>query len=276
MKGMNLYQARQFAVRAGVTVRALHHYDRLGLLKPSGRTSAGYRLYAESDLARLQQIVTLKFIGFSLKQIRDLLHRKTFDLPVMLRLQRKMIEEKRNRLDLAIQAIQRAEQVMFLRHQGVTSPGSRRRARDPGSEDDWEVFRKIIEVINMQQNTEWMKNYYSEAALADLAERGKQWTPEMLRQVEQDWATLIRDVEAANAAGENPASDHAQALATRWQKLLAGFTGNNPEVQAGLKRLYADQQTGPPASGSLTVMKLAPSSERRWKRARRSSLNDER
>jgi len=245
VKGTNLYQARQFALRAGVTIRALHHYDRLGLLKPSGHTSAGYRLYAESDLARLQQIVTLKFIGFSLKQIRDLLHRKAFDLPVMLRLQRKIIEEKRNRLDLAIQALGRAEQAVFLRHKGATLPGSRRWAREPGPEDDWEVFRKIIEVINMQQNTEWTKKYYSEAALADLAERGKQWTPEMLRQVEQDWAVLIQEVEAALAAGENPASDHAQALAARWQKLLAGFTGGNPEVQAGLKHLYADQQNWP-------------------------------
>jgi MerR family transcriptional regulator, thiopeptide resistance regulator len=245
VKGMNLYQARQFAVRAGVTVRALHHYDRLGLLKPSGRTNAGYRLYAESDLARLQQIVTLKFIGFSLKQIRDLLNRPAFDLPAMLRLQRKIIEEKRSRLDLAIQAIERAEQTVFLRHKTATWPYSRRRARDRASENDWEVFRKIIEVINMQQNTEWTKKYYSEEALADLAERGKQWSPEMLRQVEQDWATLLQEVEAALAAGESPASDHAQALAARWQKLLAGFTGGNPEVKAGLKRLYSDQQNWP-------------------------------
>jgi hypothetical protein len=61
------YQAQQFATRAGVTVRTLHHYDRLGLLKPSAYTGSGYRLYRESDLARLQQIVTLKFIGFSLQ-----------------------------------------------------------------------------------------------------------------------------------------------------------------------------------------------------------------
>jgi DNA-binding transcriptional MerR regulator len=241
---MNLYQARQFAVRAGVTVRAIHHYDRLGLLKPSGRTRAGYRLYAESDVARLQQIVTLKFIGFSLKQIKDLLNGKAFDLPAMLRLQRKIIEEKRSRLDLAIQAIGRAEQVVSL-CQEATKLGSHRRVGDPVAEDDWEVFRKIIEVINMQQDTEWTKKYYSEAALADLAERGKRWTPEMLRQVEQDWATLIQEVEAALAAGESPASDHAQALAARWQKLLSGFTGGNPEVQAGLKRLYGDQQNLP-------------------------------
>jgi len=54
-------------------VRTLHHYDRLGLLKPSGHTEAGYRLYGERDFARLQQIVVLKFIGFPLKQIKNVL-----------------------------------------------------------------------------------------------------------------------------------------------------------------------------------------------------------
>jgi hypothetical protein len=163
----------------------------------------------------------------------------------MLRLQPKIMEEKRSRLDLAIRAIERAEQASFLGHQEAASLGSRRRTCDPASKGGWEVFRKIIKVISMRQDTEWTKKYYSEAALADLAERGKQWSPEMLRQVERDWADLIREVEAAHAAGENPASEHAQALAARWQKLLAGFTGGNPEVQAGLKRLYADQPNWP-------------------------------
>jgi DNA-binding transcriptional MerR regulator len=69
------YQPHEFARRAGVTVRALHHYDRLGLLEPSGRTSAGYRLYSDRDLVRLEQIVSLKFIGFPLNQISSELSR---------------------------------------------------------------------------------------------------------------------------------------------------------------------------------------------------------
>ena len=51
------YQAQEFAQRAGVTVRALHHYDRLGLLSPNGRTAGGYRLYVDRDLVRLEQIL---------------------------------------------------------------------------------------------------------------------------------------------------------------------------------------------------------------------------
>ena len=79
------YLPHEFAKRAAVTIRALHHYDRLGLLKPSGRTASGYRVYSDRDFARLEQIVALKFIGFPLSQIRELLHRKDTGLSSELR-----------------------------------------------------------------------------------------------------------------------------------------------------------------------------------------------
>ena len=69
-----MLQAQQFAELAGVTVRTLHHYDRLGLLR-ARRTEAGYRVYRESDLERLEQIVALKFVGLPLKRIKTLLDR---------------------------------------------------------------------------------------------------------------------------------------------------------------------------------------------------------
>lgn len=63
------YHTREFAQLAGVTARALHHYDRLGLLKPK-RTPAGYRAYSAHDFEKLEQIIALKFIGVPLKKIR--------------------------------------------------------------------------------------------------------------------------------------------------------------------------------------------------------------
>ena len=91
-------KAREFAELAGVTVRMLHHYDRIGLLRPR-RSPAGYRIYREADLPRLEQIVALKFLGMPLKQIRGLLDRDGRDLPGALRSQRAALEEKRRMLD---------------------------------------------------------------------------------------------------------------------------------------------------------------------------------
>lgn len=58
---------------AGVSVRTLHHYDEIGLLKPAGQSAAGYRLYSQEDLERLQQILFFRELGFSLKEIRAIL-----------------------------------------------------------------------------------------------------------------------------------------------------------------------------------------------------------
>ncbi|XXF76226.1 MerR family transcriptional regulator [Myxococcaceae bacterium GXIMD 01537] len=59
----------QVARLAGVSVRTLHHYDEVGLLRPSGRSEAGYRLYEQSDLQRLQQVLFFKELGFPLEEI---------------------------------------------------------------------------------------------------------------------------------------------------------------------------------------------------------------
>lgn len=225
----------QFAEKAGVTVRTLHHYDRLGLLRPSGRTTGGYRLYGERELARLQQITTLKFIGVPLKQIKALLDRGCLDLPATLRLQRQLLAEKRRQIELAIQAIDTAE-----------------RSATNGRAVDWQALKKIIEVMEMHSdnewskgNTEWVKKYYSPEAQAKIAEKAKTWTPELQAKVSEQWKELLAEVEAAIAGGEDPAGKKAQALAQRWSELIRGFTGGDPEIQKGLNKLYADQKNWP-------------------------------
>ena len=224
-KTNGLYQASEFARMTGVTVRTLHHYDRLGLLKPTGRTPAGYRLYAERDLARLQQIVTLKFLGLPLKQIKGLLERNALDLKATLRLQREILGERRRQIESAIEAIEQAERQMST-----------------GEEPDWKALTKIIEVIEMQNNWDWVKKYYTEEQLAELSARA---TPEVLERGQREWAALIKEVQEAVAEGVDPESERAQSLAARWHALIEDFTGGNPEILASLKRLYADQANWP-------------------------------
>lgn len=222
------YTASEFARRAGVTVRALHHYDRLGLLRPARRTAAGYRLYVDADFARLQQIVTLKFIGLSLKQIGEMLRADAGDLRTALRLQREILEEKGRRLRRAVRAVEQAERV--LERDGRVAPGT---------------FARIIEVIEMQNNTDWMMRYYSEGARKKIEERAAAMGQEAIEQSQRDWARLISEVREAARAGVDPASERAQELAARWQALIEAFTGGDAEVTEGLRRLYADQSNWP-------------------------------
>src|SRR6516225_9359805 len=71
-------QVGELARRTGLTVRTLHHYDEIGLLRPSLHTEAGYRLYTRGDVARLQQVLSLRQLGFALEEIRDCLDRPGF------------------------------------------------------------------------------------------------------------------------------------------------------------------------------------------------------
>jgi MerR family transcriptional regulator, thiopeptide resistance regulator len=224
---MRGYRVTEFAGLAGVTVRALHHYDRLAVLRPK-RTESGYRLYSLRDLERLEQIVALKFLGLPLKEIKTLLDREERRLPEVLRSQRLALEEKRRSLEQAIHAIEDAEHAIAC-----------------GKPADVQVLAKIIEVIEMQENTEFMNKYYSEEAQAKLAGKRKEWNPEMQAEVSRAWSELFRDVEAA--LDEDPASEKAQALAARWRKLVESFTGGDPEVSRGVGKAWADRSNWPGA-----------------------------
>jgi len=215
-----MYQAREFADLAGVTVRTLHHYDRVGLLKPGRRTAAGYRLYQDRDFERLEQVVALKYLGMSLQQIRSLLSGGTIGLRDALRMQRRLLTEKRQMLDRAIQAIKEAE-----------------RAPEPAA------LRKIIEVIEMETSNDWMSKYHTEESKAKVEARKHLWSPELQERVSRQWNELFADVEAA--LGEDPSSPKAQALAARWKELVEGFTGGDPDITASVGRMWQDRANWP-------------------------------
>lgn len=218
-----MFRTKQFAELAGVTVRALHHYDRLGLLKPR-RLESGYRVYREADLERLEQIVALKFVGLPLKRIKVLLDRDPLALAEALPRQRHVLEAKRALIDRAIRAISDAE-----------------RQCAGGAKPDAATLKKIIEVIEMEEN--WTEKYYSGEARAKIEERKKEWNPALQEEVTKQWTELFRDVEAA--LHEDPAGEKAQALAARWKTLVEGFTGGDPEVTKGLGKVWQDKSNWP-------------------------------
>ena len=210
------YRVREFAELAGVTVKALHHYDRLGLLKPA-RTAAGYRAYAAADLERLEQIVALRFLGIPLKKMGALLERGALPLSSTFREQREVLEDKRRLLDRAIEALAEAEQAVA----SGTPPAA--------------ILQKVIKVIALQ-DIDVMRKYFSDDAWAKAREHFDDWPS-------QEWQALYRDV--AGARGADPAGATAQALADRWLALaLAGSAGSG--MRTGLHRAWADREHWPP------------------------------
>src|SRR5271167_718103 len=169
-----LYRTKEFAELAGVTVRTLHHYDRLGLLKPRYRSEAGYRLYSQSDLARLEQIVVLKLLCLPLKSIGKLLKAELSSLPEVLHSQQLVLAEKRLELDRTIEAISAA-----------------RAALHASTEPDWTRITQIIRRVGMQSDTDWTTKYFSEEAKAKVEERKGLWSPELQERVTREWNELF-------------------------------------------------------------------------------------
>lgn len=99
----------EFAKRSGVTVKTLLHYDKIGLLKPSQKTEAGYRIYCEEDFLKLQQITTLKFIGLPLNEISHILYESGENLENMINIQKKALEEKKKHIDAVIDVFNKAK-----------------------------------------------------------------------------------------------------------------------------------------------------------------------
>lgn len=220
-----MLRVREFARLTGVTVRTLHHYDRIGLLKPKGRTAAGYRLYEATDIERLEQVCALKYLGLSLVQIRTLLDRSPADITKALRTQRRLLEEKRTVLDRAIRAIVQAEQELAA------------------NDDASALLRNIIEVIATDTNQDWMRKYTTEEARVKLESRKQLWSPELQERVSRQWAVLIADVERSLAV--DPASETAKALAARWHALVDEFTGRNKDIEASVAHMWADRKNWP-------------------------------
>ena len=215
-----LYHVHEFAELAGVTVKALHHYDRLGLLKPT-RTDAGYRMYADVDLERLEHILALKFLGFSLKQVRAILERTTLELAEALRWQRKAIEDTQAHLGRALQAIRAAEHAV-----------------DSGQPVDPAILKRIIEVINVQHDIELMKRYYSDEAW----ERRRRYYEEGPA---AEWQALYGEVRALIST--DPGSDQAQEVANRWLALAVRSYTGDPDVQTDSMTAWIDREQWPPA-----------------------------
>ena len=205
------FRTQEFAELAGVTPRALRHYDRLGLLTPK-RTTAGYRVYSGRDIERLEQIVALKFLGIPLRKIGLLITRTPKELARALDAQRRLLEDKRRLFDQAIKALEEAGAVLRS-----------------GQTPDAGLYRRIIEVIEMQTNSdEWKKKY--EGLVQAKAERLKALSPEVIADIRAQWLRLVDEIRPV--VGDDPAGPRAQALATRWVELLGRLMGKPVDPSA--------------------------------------------
>jgi DNA-binding transcriptional MerR regulator len=210
------------AKQTGLSVRTLHYYDEIGLLKPSQRTEADHRLYTQEDIIRLQQIVSLRQLGFSLEEIKDCLQNPDFS-PVAV------IQSHIAKLHEQIELQQKLARLL----EGIST-------RLQASE---EVFiSDLIQVIEVSKMTEALFNkYYTPEQRQYLDQRREVLGDDVIEQVQKDWQDLLARVQEEMNKGTDPTDEKVLILAKRWCELLDGFTGGNSGIRQSLNNMVQSE-----------------------------------
>jgi len=216
----------EVAKRTGLSVRTLHYYHEIGLLTPSELTASRHRLYGAPELLRLQQIKSLRQLGFSLDEIREML-----DSPMLS--PRRVLEMHAARL--REQIVERERLSALLESLAVSFS-----CADAVSVD---TLIQAIEGITM------IEKEFTPEEMREIKARGKQLGEAHIREVEAEWPRLIAQVRAEMEKGTDPTSETVRALANRWGELVREFTGGNPSIEQKLRAKFATepdlrQQTG--------------------------------
>ncbi len=226
-----LYRTNEFAQKSSVSVRTLQFYDKKGLLAPSAYTEAGYRLYSDEDLVQLQQILALKYLGFSLTEIRHLIHHGAHQFRAALAEQKEMLTDKRRQIDAIITAIEKIEGMETDRL-------------------DYAALVKIIEAIQVDVTAEWVSNYlspgeqrvmtelvqqaFSQEAVRKLTTQGDQ---EFTEAIHQQYLHFYEDVRQLVARNTEPNSPEAQNLMQQLSDLNAS-QGWDQEMRTGMQQMW--------------------------------------
>jgi DNA-binding transcriptional MerR regulator len=216
------------AALTGVSVRTLHHYDHIGLVVPSVRTSAGYRGYTDSDVERLHMVLVYRSVGMPLDQIRALLDEPGADIGEHLRRQHALLVDQADRLQHKIKAV---EELMNAHRQGIQLT----------AEEQIEIFG----------TTAFSDEYAAEAeqrwADTDAWKQSQQRVSQFSK---QDWIAMKAEGDAlldalakAKRVGVQPASAQANDLAARHRASIERFYDCDDEMHRCLAEMYlADER----------------------------------
>lgn len=209
----------EFGRRARITVRTLRFYEELGLLVPSQQNNSGHRLYGIVELEKLQQIQSLKFIGYSLQDIKRLLEddtKSSAQLETSLALQHKLLTEKRDGLDQAIEAIERVQYLL-----------------ENGKPVSWTVLSSLLYQMEHEQDLkEWAKAYLSD----DMAEQLFSLPKEQWNEMDLEMMDLQSTIKGLIKKGCSPQSPEAFDVLIKLTELATQHIGNIEELADQLEK----------------------------------------
>ena len=217
----------ELARLAGVTVRTLHHYDRIGLLQPGDRSPAGYRRYDVHDLDRLQQVLVYRELGFPLEEVATLLDDPDADPAAHLRRQHRLLRDRLERTRAMVAAV---EKEMEARQMGISLT----------AEEKFELFG---ENYSEDYEREAEERWGDTEAWAQSQQRTRSYSKADWVRVKEEVDDLNRRFVEAMRAGVPADSEQAMDVAEQHrQHISRWFYDCPPEMHAGLGRMYVEDE----------------------------------
>ena len=212
------FRVGDLAERVGLSVRTLHHWDEVGLFRPSERTAAGHRLYSEADLSRLQRILSLRQLGLSLAEIGSWLSRSDRSLADDLELHLSRLDREIRELDALRRRLGRV--VGHLRATGAVS---------------------VDDLFACMESTMNVERHFTREQMETIERRGQELGADAIARTQEEWTELIAEVQAAMARGADPAGAEVQSLAARWRELVERFTGGDAGIAEGVRQVWRQE-----------------------------------
>lgn len=221
-----LFKIKEVANLVGISVRTLHHYDQIGLLKPKSTTTAGYRLYADHDLERLQQILFFKELGFNLQEIKEILDSPNFDRKQALQAQKDLLIKRKERLEAIIRLVEKT----------LTEGGS-----DMSKKDMFDAFDMSEIEAHQKKYAAQARQLYGKEMVEETEERTSKYSKNEWASIMSKWDSIINQLAAGMDKG--PAHEHVQQLLDEFrQHITDNFYTCTLEIFRGLGDLYVNDQ----------------------------------
>lgn len=198
MNPKRTYRVSEVSQTTGISVRALHYYDEIGLLVPKGRTGAGYRLYDDDDLLRLQQILIGREQGLALEEIRRSLDDPHFDRRAALLAQKREIQKRAKQAAEMIRAIDAALRVL-----------------EGGSGENMDMKQMFDGFDPSKYEAEVQARWGHTDAYKESLKRTKSYGPDDWKRIQAEQGSIYADAFAAVQAGLAPDSVEAMDIAER-------------------------------------------------------------
>lgn len=207
---------------AGVTVRTLHHYDAIGLVHPSGHTAAGYRLYDEADLERLQTVLFYRELGFGLDEIAAVLGDPEFDRGAALREQRTLLQQRADRIERMLAAVDDAID-----------------AHDRGATMSHDAMFQVFGEHQRERHREAQQRWGDTDAWAQTQQRTARYTREDWHAIKAESDAIMQRLADVYRSGAPADSDSAMdAVETHRRQVSERFYDCSHEMQVAVADMY--------------------------------------